>query len=217
MMKKWLLTALVMGCLSVAHAVTFKWSGEELTNSTCTAEAYFKYPANSTHSVVASFTTPTSTGVMFAIGQRQNFEGSYNNSIYVEYANNGNVRLVANGNGTTKTIFLYTPGSEENQTHTVAYAFNRVANGSDSTIDIYFDGVKKASFTQSTWNGPSNAYWVSDTTTVDLTVYDGVLTEEEGIALTTLASESDPGVPEPTAFALLALGVAGLALRRRVA
>jgi hypothetical protein len=42
-----------------------------------------------------------------------------------------------------------------------------------------------------------------------------LLSEAEGVALTKPKANTD--VPEPTALALLALGVAGLALRRKIA
>ena len=59
------------------------------------------------------------------------------------------------------------------------------------------------------WSGPVNSIYAPDPTLVgEALAYDTILSADECVALTKT-------IPEPTALALLALGVAGVALRRR--
>ena len=60
----------------------------------------------------------------------------------------------------------------------------------------------------------SNAAWTFN----EAATYDGILTTEEiGQLIEGQTAVLSSPIPEPTALALLALGVAGVALRRRVA
>ncbi len=217
-MKKAILFMLATLCISAVQAVTATWTG----NTGVTG--LFSYGASSKHSLVATFSA-TGTGVLFLAGQEQNYTRYDNkkNSIRIERDAEGTITLIVKGGTGTnlETSLILAENVAINEEHKVAYAFNRLANGTTSNLDVYFDGEKITTLSINTeginkWNGPVNGIMQTENATFDFAVYDNVLlSEAEGVALTTPKANTD--VPEPTALALLALGVAGLALKRKVA
>ena len=66
-MKKAFLFMLAVLCFSAVQAVSVKWTGSNLTDTTISGK--FGYGANTEYSVVATFTAPSEQGLLFIIGQ----------------------------------------------------------------------------------------------------------------------------------------------------
>ena len=137
-------------------------------------------------------------------------------------------RFVLN-NGTAGTVGISTPGSVVSASGDPvtletgkSYEFV-ISHSADNTLAFYIDGVLYGSatvdetFTNIVWGKQgkdSNRLWEGDrANTFTMDVY--YSTEGDYAALK--EKYSPEAIPEPTALALLALGVAGVALRRKVA
>ena len=202
-----------------AQAVTLNWSVTDLSSGTQDLEGG-NYWAGASYSVCAAMTVPTlppsGTSTLFIVGQGQNFPGGQynnnNNSIRAEVTSDGALNLVVRGGSGAQTTIAVADGLSAGGEHMLAWSLSRTDPAAQSTVTVYFDGEVISSGTvldANFWNGPTNALYIgADDVLSGLNIYGGVLTEQEGTAWT---------IPEPTALALLALGAAGLALRRRAA
>ena len=209
-----------------AQAVTMQWqTGAE--NSIYTSKYFATSGSTSTKTlsfamVVTANATAASTG-QAAIATLGLWEGG--NAHFYMYGSgnglNGHIGVekkngFIEGWGNTSNTPTLSVGTKYLLTITI----ERNANN-QTTITGYANGVQLFSVLE-TYNVSNvvvstfrnDDYWTINETAA----YEGILTQEE---ITRMANQMTAvlptNVPEPTALALLALGVAGVALRRRVA
>lgn len=200
------MVAILMTC--AAQAVNIAWQTGEITENT-NKELFAAGGAKS---------------VSLVLQIQTRLEGEGNTPIVSFNGNAGNwgqgiLSYGANGIG-ANFGFAWSPNHPTSATgkHTVALTFEKNAEGM-LNVHFYVDGNamgwQNKSVTLDFPSGLTANLMTNDMWTLENVVaYDGVLSADQ---LAWLAEHQTAVLPEPTALALLALGVAGVMLRRKAA
>ena len=232
-MKKTLIAAFVAAlAVGAARAIALGWSYGPVTatwtddgsgiSSTSGSHNYqfFSGTGPASYSVAATLTLPTTP----ASGETELFrmgEWRLGNSI-VSLTSDGKLRVYKQNGAEDNVVQDYSVDASGAVSVIFTYAFTGSTgdqSGKSTVITAYVNGTQAWSW--STTDVPpgtqialsDSIYDNRETNGVSYTVYDGVLLDEQ---IAYLAENKLSLLPEPTALALLALGVAGVALRRRL-
>ena len=238
-MKRFCLMAAVAALtLGAAQAAGIDWNVSntiDSTNGSYLAQGSGSVPgcfANDTATFAISLSTGATLGqgTIWALGNSNTGTGALNpgNRITVAVNNGGTLTINAFGSQSATSETALTAGSQ----NTLAITINRDANHA-CTINLYLNGTNIATVTATATQGPINSVawgsnfgeakeYTGDIAFGEYALYapetgDGILSAEQLANLGLTQADIPGSVPEPTALALLALGVAGVALRRRVA
>lgn len=217
---------LALGALfaATAQAVTYTWTQVADGAASAGSQQALNLYANSSVTYAASITygAAVGSGTLLSIGK-----GSNSCLFSVGLDASGNYVLTTSTSGGTLTAGT-TVAAAADKRQTVALSCYRSSGTQMGTVVLSVDGVVVATLTSATiTSGPIKwAEWGRKVGNADAYTgsaeYDAWFTQGDGqdylLDAATIQKEVDGLlIPEPTALALLALGAAALALRRRAA
>ena len=203
--------ALAALCVAgAASAVTVRWDDTTVSADTVTIESQMTITgSNGFDKANPAFSVKVGTSLVASVTLEGDNSGSIAKWLVGKYYTASGTTAVPGSNSADfGNIIAENDSDGINGTYSIKFVFSDAATGIDASVYIATVGGEGGELQYEQVGSTANITWVDDNAVLDFTQANvGGLT----------VSGAPTIVPEPTALALLALGVAGLALRRKAA